>query len=335
MMPPGFDLNLLRILLALDRTRHVTRAAELLNMSQSGFSSALARLRQHSGDALFVRNSAGMTPTPRAERMIEAANRAMATVHEGILAPPDFDPASARTEFRLAMSDLAEVVFLPRLLGHLQKAAPGITLRCDAYAEDRVQDVLASGEVDLALGYYPDLSTQTHMHQRLYRHTFACMVRSGHPLAGGRLTAKVFAAAGHVVVTSPSRSGQLLELQLRRRGIKRRVVLSTPHHLSLPAIVSNTDLIATVPLAVAMRFAESALVRLVPLPFLPDLFDVQQHWHRRYQHDPRHSWFRRQLAMLFNEASDRWLEMERSLYGTDLRGTDLRRPRRRQQTGRA
>jgi DNA-binding transcriptional LysR family regulator len=76
MLPGDFDLNLLRVLLALDRTRHVTRAAELLGMSQSGFSSALARLRRHSGDVLFLRTSAGMTATPRAQRMIELFNEA-------------------------------------------------------------------------------------------------------------------------------------------------------------------------------------------------------------------------------------------------------------------
>ena len=86
------DLNLLRVLLALDRTRHVTRAAELLEMSQSGFSSALSRLRSYTNDPLFVRTSGGMVPSPYGLRMIDAATAALTTIEDGILAQPDFDP---------------------------------------------------------------------------------------------------------------------------------------------------------------------------------------------------------------------------------------------------
>lgn len=315
----GFDLNLLRVLLALDRTRHVTKAAALLDMSQSGFSSALARLRQHTGDTLFVRGAGGMTPTPRAQRMIEAALNALTTVDEGVLAPAVFEPATAATEFRFTMSDLAEIIFLPKLLHHLQRVAPQASASSEALSEDAVPLALANGTVDLALGYFPELSTQTHFHQRLYRHTFACMVRRGHPLDRGRLTAKAFAELGHVVVTSPARSGRLFDTWLHSKRVERRIVLRTPHHLSLPIIVENTELIATVPLAVGVRFAATNAVDLMPLPFKPPLFNVEQHWHRRLQHDARHRWLRQQIASLFNDSSDDWVGVERQLYGAGLR----------------
>jgi DNA-binding transcriptional LysR family regulator len=315
----GFDLNLLRMLVALDRTRHVTKAAELLQMSQSGFSSALARLRAHTGDALFVRGSGGMVPTPRAQKMIEAALNALTSIDEGVLAPSGFEPATAATEFRFAMSDLAEIVFLPRLLSHLQRIAPRVSVSSEALSESDVAQALASGRVDLAIGYFPELSTQVHFHQRLYQHTFACLVRRGHPLERGRLTPKAFAQLGHVVVTSPARSGQLFETWLRRKHIERRVVLRTPHHLSLPVIVESTDLIATVPLAVGARFADTNSLELMPLPFKPPMFNVEQHWHRRLQSDARHRWLRQQVASLFNDSSDDWVAVERRLYGGQLR----------------
>lgn len=315
----GFDLNLLRVLIALDRTRHVTKAAALLDMSQSGFSSALARLRQHAGDTLFVRGAAGMTPTPRAQKMIEAARNALITVGEGVLAPPAFEPATASTEFRFAMSDLAEVVFLPKLLHHLQSVAPHTSASSEQLSADVVPAALADGAVDLALGYFPELSTQTHFHQRLYRHTFACLVRRGHPLDRGRLTTKAFAELGQIVVTSPARSGRLFDTWLHRKRIKRRIVLRTPHHLSLPTIVESTDLIAIVPLAVGARFATTNAVDLVALPFKPPMFNVEQHWHRRFQHDMRHRWLRQQIATLFNDRTDDWAVVEHRLYGTGLR----------------
>lgn len=315
----GFDLNLLRVLLVLDRTRHVTKAAALLEMSQSGFSSALARLRRHTGDTLFVRGASGMVPTPRAQKMIEAALSALTAVDEGVLAPAAFEPATAQTEFRFAMSDLAEIVFLPKLLHHLQRVAPESSVSSEALSEEAVVQSLASGSVDLALGYFPDLSAQVHFHQRLYRHTFACLVRRGHPLDRGRLTLKAFGQLGHVVVTSPARSGRLFDAWLHRNRIERRIVLRTPHHLSLPVIVESTDLIATVPLAVGARFAEKNAVDLMPLPFKPPMFNVEQHWHRRFQNDARHRWLRQQMASLFNDESDDWVSVERRLYGEQFR----------------
>lgn len=313
-----FDLNLLRVLVALDRTRHVSKAAELLDMSQSGFSSALARLRKHTGDILFVRDSAGMQPTPRAQTMIEAALNALTSVDEGVLAAPTFEPTGP-TQFRFAMSDLAEIVFLPRLLHHFQHVAARASVSSEALPEDAVAQTLANGTVDLAIGYFPELATQAHFHQRLYRHTFACLVRRGHPLDRGRLTAKAFAQLGHVVVTSPARSGRLFDLWLQRQHIERRIVLRTPHHLSLPVIVESTDLIATVPLAVGARFAAMNSVDLMPLPFKPPMFNVEQHWHRRLQSDARHRWLRQQVAGLFNDRSDEWAAIERRLYGGRLR----------------
>jgi len=312
---PPFDLNLLRVLLALDRTRHVTRAADLLNMSQSGFSSALARLRRDCGDQLFVRTSTGMIETPQARRFVEVAAAAVGAVERQMLVPRVFDPATVRTEFRLVMTDVAEIVFLPRLLEHLKRVAPQATILCDTLPKESLQQALKDGTADLALGYFPDLAAQSFYHQRLYRHTFACIVRRGHPLDQGQMTALAFSQLGHVVVTSVTRSANLLESCLRARRIERHVVLRTPHHLSLPAIIESTDLVATVPLAVAVWFAQHGAVDVVALPFRPPVFEVQQHWHRRFHQDARHQWLRQQVSQLFNDRSDDWRGVERALYG--------------------
>ena len=121
------------------------------------------------------------------------------------------------------------------------------------------------------------------------------------------------------MVASPARSGRLFDTWLHRQNIERRIVLRTPHHLSLPVIVESTDLIATVPLAVGVRFAETNALDLMPLPFKPPMFNVEQHWHRRLQSDARHRWLRQQIASLFNDSSDDWAPVERRMYGRQLR----------------
>jgi DNA-binding transcriptional LysR family regulator len=323
---------MLRVLVTLERTRSVTRAAEVLDMSQSGFSTALARLRLQFGDALFIRTPAGMEPTPRARRMVATAQEVLHQVDDVILEQPVFDPATARTEFKLAMADVAEIVFMPRLLRHFEKQAPHVRVTCGSWSPEALPAAMEAGTVDLALGYFPDLGAQAFFHQRLYTHTYACMMRRGHPLLGSRLTEKAYSLAGHAVVSSPARTNLLFEQFLQRRGIERRIVMSTPHHLSLPAIVEETDLLATVPLATGARFVKLGTIELVRLPFRPPTFSVQQNWHRLYHHDPRSLWLRGCVAELFNDATDEWVGVEAELYGREMRQRPA--PVRRKQTSR-
>lgn len=251
--------------------------------------------------------------------MIATAQGVLSGVAEGVLRKPGFDPLTARTVFRFAMADVAEIVFLPTLLPHLQRHAPHATVTCASMDTETLKQALANGDIDLALGYFPDLDSQSWFQQRLYLHTYACMVRKGHPLSTLPMTAKSYTEIGHVVVSSPARSSAFLEACLEERSIRRRIVLETPHQLSLPAIVESTDLLATVPLATGARAMKLGMVALLRLPFTPPSFAVQQHWHPLVHHDARSQWLRKQVAELFNVASDEWRDLQASLYGRAVR----------------
>jgi DNA-binding transcriptional LysR family regulator len=310
-----FDLNALRLLVALDDTRNITRAAELLDMSQSGFSTALARLRTRFGNPLFVRTANGMEPTPRAAKMAEAAREVLSRVKSGILDEDDFDPLTEKAHFSLSMADVAEVVFLPGLLAQLRDTAPRVTFQSESHRKDDLQGEMETGRVDIALGYFPELGSDAFYQQRLYSHTYVCMLRPGHPALKRTMTKEVYEGLGHAVVMSPARTNDLLERFLEKKRVARTVLVRTPHHLSLPAIVSATDLIGTVPMATGAYFAALGAVRLVPLPFRPPVFSVQQHWHKRNHQDPKHRWLRQEIHRLFNDQTDPWLAAEQELYG--------------------
>jgi len=313
-IPVDLDLNLLRVLVAMDAAQSVSRAAEALGMSQSGFSTALMRLRRHFGDELFIRSGGAMLPTARAQRMLAAARQVLSRISEDILEKPVFDAATSAAEFRLAMADVAEVIYLPALLRHLEAAAPHATVTTELPAAEDLRDRMASGRIDVAIGYFPDLQTQQFFKQRLYTHSYACLARAGHPL-GKKLTARDYEQCGHAVASTPARSTALLEKFLVRSGIGRRIVLQTPHHLVLPEVVARTDLIATVPLAVASHLSERSDLQVLPLPFVPPSFAVQQHWHRAVHKDPRNQWLRGQVFALFAGHAANWSALEESLYG--------------------
>ena len=100
------DLNLLLAFEAIFLERNVTHAASRIGRRQSAMSGALTRLREQLGDELFIRTAAGMQPTPRAVDLWEPISTSLRLLEQS-LAPSreTFDPAQARREFVLAMTD--------------------------------------------------------------------------------------------------------------------------------------------------------------------------------------------------------------------------------------
>ena len=277
-------------------------------MSQPSVSSALARLRNALDDPLFVRTAHGMEPTPRAHALIAPARDVLTRVERDVLAGRAFNPAAPNATFAFALSDVGEMVFLPRILESLRKLAPRTPVRSVSPSLSQLREGLEKGEIDLALGYFPDLNTNNFFQQRLFTHHFCCLLRADHPIAAKRLTLKQFLELGHVVVRAEGRSQELFERFLARKRIHRRVVLLTPHFMSLPMIIAKSDLVATVPHAIGMFFSRSsANIRTVLPPFtdLPQI-PVKQHWHRNAHYDLRNQWLRKTMSELFNEESDDW-----------------------------
>jgi DNA-binding transcriptional LysR family regulator len=300
-----FDLNLLAVALAIADEKSVSRAAERLDLSQPAVSLALGKLRRQLGDELFIRVPGGMQATPRAREVVELAREMLKRVEERVLRQPAFDPAATGTTFTVALSDIGEMVFLPKLLQRIQELAPQASIASVTLPAQEVGAALEAGGVDLAMGYFPDLKKHSFYQQRLFSHRFTCLLRKKHPLKVERLTLDQFLKLGHAVVKAEGRSQEVFERYLEKNNIRRRVVLSTPHFMSIPFIVATSDLVVTVPLAVGTSFAGFSDVRLVQPPLKIPSFDLKQHWHRRFHDDPRHQWLRGVVAELF-EQDERW-----------------------------
>ncbi len=160
----------------------MTRAAERLDLSQPTASIWLAKLRREWRDPLFVRTSAGMQPTPRADALIGPAREALALLRRLSGEEPVFDPAAANRSFRICMTDASHITLLPRILAHVRSVGPDIRLDV-APISAATAHMLESGDADLALGYIPGLEAGFH-EQRLYRQDFICLVNARHPRIG-------------------------------------------------------------------------------------------------------------------------------------------------------
>lgn len=296
----NFDLNLLRAFVAIWREGHVGRAAVALGMSQPALSAALKRLREQLGDPLFVKTRTGMQPTPYAAQLAPEAVDILDLVRHRVLAPQRFDPAQADREFTLSTTDIGEMVFMPKLLRHLARVAPGVRVRTVGGTLHQRVAAMERGEIDLLIGHYPDLRGADLFQRRLFDHGYVCLVRQSHgALRKGKLTLAAYARADHAVLRDESRNADRVEQHLRTLGVTRRITYTGSHFLSLPFVVAASDLVATVPAEAGLIFSTLPGIAQVLLPYrLPD-FSVKLHWHRCSHADAALRWLRDTLVTQF------------------------------------
>jgi len=301
------DLKLLHLFELLCSTRSVTRAAEQLGQSQPTVSIWLAKLRKQFDDPLFVRTPSGMQPTPRADALLPLVREALEALRLVSAQVPSFDPATAKRRFRICMTDGSHVTMLPDLLMQVRQQAPGVQLEAAAIDADTGR-ALESGEADLALGYVPGLEPSFYQ-QTLYPEDWICLAHPQHPRIGKRLTLKAFQSEGHVgLLTETGR--HLLATSLKEQRIQRQVVLEIPGFLGLGAIISSTDLLATLPRHIGEKLAATHGLTVHACPVALPGFTVKQHWHARFHQDPGHRWLRGLCASLFSGEPATWSKPE-------------------------
>ena len=300
------DLNLLPIVIALYEELNASRAARRLGMTQPAVSKALRRLREAFDDPLFVRGPSGLVPTPRAHSIAQGARQHLQHLQESLLRDEPFEPARSTRPIVVGLSDIAEMAFLPSILDHMRAHAPKCPLRSVTLTDAQLAEALEKGDVDVAAGYFPALAQRNFRQRRLSKHGFACLTRAGHPLWKARLTMPAYLAAEHIVIRREGRSQEVLERFVERRKMRRKIAMYTTNVLSVPFIVMDTDLVATLPFAVVTRFASITSKLAAALPPFDLTYDLKLHWHRRFDKESRSMWLRDQLAAVFKD--HHWLE---------------------------
>lgn len=284
------DLNLLLLFDRLFAERSVTRAAQRLGLTQSAVSHGLRRLRALFNDRLFVRAGGLMLPTPRATELALTVQEVIQRLERELFPRTHFEPASAQRSFSIALSDLGETVMLPALLQAFAQQAPGCTLRSVRLPLDSIEDALLSGAVDLAVGngFEP---RRNGFQQTLYAHDYRVIAWSGHPRLGARLSLAQYQAERHLLVEVGS-DDHLRLLGLQPQGVQRQVAARVGGLLSLPWLLPETELIATVPAHLAHAACGRFPLRHWPLPLAVPAYAIKSAWHARLQGDPAHRWFR-------------------------------------------
>lgn len=287
----ALDLNLLVVMEALFAERHVSRAALRLNRSQPAVSQALGRLRLTFDDPLLIRGAEGWELTARAREMEPVLAETLAAVR-GLVRPTPFDPAQTRRTYRLTMSDYASAMLGPRLLPVLREQAPGVHLSITTRSRDAAMAAVVDGDVDLALGVFPERPTQVR-ESLLLEERFVCVM--DRTTLGDRFDLSTYLARPHVSVAVQDGRVDEVDGALARLDHRREVVVTLPHWSVAPDLIAGTDLVLTIS-SRSLREPLDPRLTVVPPPFALAPFRFVQTWHERRDGDAGLQWLRQRLS---------------------------------------
>jgi DNA-binding transcriptional LysR family regulator len=293
------DLRVLEVMLT---EGSLTRAAIRLDTTQPSLSKALSRLRVHFGDPLLVRDGQAMRPTPKGAEILAPMRELLRAASSiGNAANGPFDPASSNRKFKLIVSDVGMVLFLPALTARLAACGPRLKLEAVPLDAHNFEARLASGEADLALGAYAK-APQDLRRQLLYHDGYLSVVRRGNPRK--RLLGRIaeFSSAQHIVVTA-SETGhtahRMAQETIEGAVAAERILLRLPSFIAAALVAAGTDGIATLPANLAIAVKERLHLSTFQTPVKMPPISVAQYWHARVHQDPGHRWLRQTCFGLF------------------------------------
>ncbi|MCO4790310.1 LysR family transcriptional regulator, partial [Vibrio cholerae] len=260
----SIDLNLLTILEKLLIYKHISQAAQALNMSQPAVSRSLMRLREQFGDPLLVKVKNEYRLTSRGERLRGELESSLNTIRH-MLVEETFDPLHYSGVFTIGALDFEMMMIVPKLLARFQQRAPNLKLQIVAYnAYMPLHDYLEQ-VADLLL-YSTDESPTNVFKQRLFSDNYAVVMCRQHPFANSSITLDRYCQSRHVIISGNGLGKTDMDHELKRLNQEREVVVSLPHFSMVPELLMNTDLIATLPKRLVTHLGGRYEIAVAELP---------------------------------------------------------------------
>ncbi|MFC7514862.1 LysR family transcriptional regulator [Herbaspirillum sp. GCM10030257] len=288
------DLNLFIVFDAIYTEGSVTRASQKLNLTQPAISHALGRLRQMFDDPLFVRQGHTMVSTPLARTIIDPIRRSLRGLEVTLNGVHSFEPATAQKRFNIALRDVLEATILPPLMLRMRDSAPMVDLAASHVERRELETELAAGTLDGAIDVLLPLSSDI-MHTRIYSDATVVVARKGHPDIKGALDIDTYMKQDHILASSRRRGPGLEDFELSRIGLERHIRLRCQHYFAACRVVSQTDMVLTMPGRYAHIANRQFDNQILPFPVEVPAFDVFLYWHANVDKDPANIWFREQV----------------------------------------
>ena len=295
----SFDLNLFVIMNSIYTEGSLTKAAQVVGITQPAVSNALSRLREKFDDELFVRTGSGMVPTQKTENIIKDIQNALQLMQKSVNEPDEFDPVTSQKTFRISLGDINEGRILAILMGKIEKQAPNIKLECYYTARDQVPHALATNELSFAVDPFIPNSKETNS-MKVFSDQFVIAHRANHPISKvSNITLEEVLKLKYINISNRKRGASVVEMEMQKMQLQPEMTLRARHYLVTPEIVRSTDIC----LLCAETFAKKHGLSYIELPF--DVPPLEQYliWHSGDDNDGSHIWMRDLIAESFEEVS--------------------------------
>lgn len=294
------DLNLLRVFVAVYETGTATAAAQRLFVTQSAVSQSLARMRRELGDPLFRREGRVLRATPAAQSLYPELHAALARIETAIAGVTEFDPGTSTHRFRLALSELGEVGFLPAILDALARTGPGITLEVVPLDVRALPEWLSRGKVDLAIASTPPPGE--FVGELLKSERYVLLMSDSHPLARHtRVPRAAFLNAQHLA-TSGDSAAPGISTALDRVGLRYSPSLVVGHFSTIPGLLHIGPWVAVVPSSLAENWVQTWPLAARRLPVELEPIEVRLYARATSHESPALSWFQRTVVAAVKSA---------------------------------
>ena len=292
------NLNLLYPLDAILTTRTLAEAGRRVFLSQPAMSHALRKLRDHFGDELISYVGGERVLTELAEALQPRVRNALQAADETFRLGVTFDPSQSDMTIRIAMQETIEVEYKAGLIRRLMARAPHITVELTPILRESVDLTLDNGaDIVIAPEYMtnPKLPKTFATEDRL-----TCLIAKTNPIFVAHqadiershflMDLDTYLAARHVVVDEELYLYQYLASDQRALLSRRNIVVRTSFFETLPYIVANSDLIATINSSSGQRFSSAHDVTIVSFDLATARVCFQAQWQSHRGNDPLVKW---------------------------------------------
>lgn len=293
------DLNLLVLFNSLLNHENVSRAASELNLTQPAVSNALARLRQHFEDDLFVMTGRRMAPTPLADSLREPISNFLELSKSIARSRRGFEPATSEQTFSIVCSDYIAAMLLTRLCRRLCGSAPNVTIRHIPICDDALE-LVYQGTHDLLIAP-ASVIAQPLQCAPLFEETFVPIASADNDAVGPELSLEQYLRARHVVAQFGHRSRPtVIEQFLASNGYDLKNSVIVESFLMLADFVAGTPLLATAQKRYALEKQKQIPIKILAPAFeLPSIYE-HLFWSQHLDADPASRWLRDEIVSCIN-----------------------------------
>ena len=291
------DLNLFVVFDVIYTEKNLTKAGQVLGITQPAVSNALSRLREQFKDELFIRSSNGMSPTPIAENMIGDIRIALDLIRNSITESETFTPKTVKATFRISIGDTSEFSLLPELIKNISISAPQVDVQSYLTPRAETPKELAAGNIDFAID--PPIHSDPNLkNKKIYQDDYVLVVNKKHPIAKNKkITLEDYLDLSHIHISKRVSGLGHVDTTLNRLGLTRRIALRAQHFLVAPYIIEGSNLALTT----IKSFAKGRDLKVFNLPFKINPLVLHLYWHANKDMEPGNKWMRELILSTYGK----------------------------------